>query len=55
MNYIELINNFWKKDMEFNFSDRETSLYFCLLNVSNSISWKNPFGLSNAMTTAKLS
>jgi len=53
MNYIELINNFWKKDMEFNFSDRETSLYFYLLNVSNSISWKNPFGLSNAMTTAK--
>ena len=53
MNYIELLNNFWKKDVEYNFSDKEIALYFYLLNVSNSINWKNPFGLSNAMTIAK--
>jgi hypothetical protein len=53
MNYIDLINRFWQKDMELNFTDRETALYFYLLKVCNSISWKNPFGLSNAMTIAK--
>lgn len=53
MNYIELINNFWQKDMEFNFSEREVALYFYLLKVSNGLVWKNPFGQSNAMITAK--
>jgi hypothetical protein len=53
MSYIELINNFWTKDIEYNFSDREIALYFYLLKVSNSISWRNPFGLSSSMTTAK--
>ena len=53
MNYIELINNFWQKDLEYNFSDKEIALYFYLLKVSNSIGWKNPFGLSNSMTIAK--
>ena len=53
MNYLGLINRFWIKDIEYQFSDKETALYFYLLNVSNSIHWKNPFGLSNAMTIAK--
>ena len=53
MNYLGLINRFWTKDLEYHFSDKETALYFYLLNVSNSIHWKNPFGLSNAMTIAK--
>lgn len=53
MNYIELINHFWKKDIEYNFCDKEITLYFYLLKVSNSIGWKNPFGLSNDMTVAK--
>ena len=53
MNYIELINQFWQKDIEFDFIDKEIALYFYLLKVSNSIGWKNPFGLSNSMTIAK--
>jgi len=53
MNYLELINNFWIKDIEYNFSDRETALYFYMLNVCNSIHWRNPFGLSNAIVTAR--
>jgi hypothetical protein len=53
MNYIDLINGFWQKDTEYNFHDREVALYFYLLKVSNSIGWKNPFGLSNALTIAK--
>ncbi len=53
MNYIVLINNFWQKDIEYAFSDREITLYFYLLKTSNSLGWKNPFGLSNAVTAAK--
>lgn len=55
MNYIELVNQFWQKDIEFNFVDKEIALYFYLLKVSNSTGWRNPFGLSNAMTIAKFS
>lgn len=46
MNYIELINNFWKVDMEHSFTGNETRLYFYLLHTSNSLGWKNPFRLS---------
>ena len=53
MNYIELINQFWAKDAECNFSDKETALYFYLLKVCNSARWRNPFGLSNHTTIAK--
>lgn len=53
MNYVELINWFWEKDLEYNFSDKEIALYSYLLKVSNSISWKNPFGQSNDMIIAK--
>ena len=53
MNYLELINQFWAKDMEYHFSDRETALYFYLLNVCNSARWRNPFGLSGSVTMAK--
>lgn len=53
MNYIELMNNFWQKDIEHAFSDKETALYFYLLKTCNSIGWKNPFGLSNALTMSK--
>jgi len=53
MNYIELINQFWAKDAEYHFSDKETALYFYLLKVCNSARWQNPFGLSNHATIAK--
>jgi len=53
MNYIELINQFWAKDAQYHFSDKETALYFYLLNVCNSARWRNPFGLSNHATIAK--
>lgn len=53
MTYIDLINAFWKKDIERGFSEKEITLYFYLLGICNSIGWKSPFGLSNAMTMAK--
>lgn len=46
MNYIELINNFWKADTEHSFTGNETKLYMYLLHTSNSLGWKNPFRLS---------
>lgn len=53
MTYIELINDFWQKDIEYAFSDKEIALYFYLLKTCNSIGWKNPFGLSNSITAVK--
>ena len=53
MNYIELINQFWAKDAEYQFSANETAFYFYLLNMCNSARWRNPFGLSNTVAIAK--
>lgn len=46
LNYIEQINVFWKLDAEHSFNGNESRLYFYLLNLSNSLYWKNP--LTNA-------
>lgn len=46
MNYITLINDFWKADTVYSFSSNETRLYFFLLHTSNSLGWQNPFRLS---------
>lgn len=53
MNYISLINKFWELDAEIHFSDKEIALYFHLLNTCNRLTWKNPFGQSNAMMIAR--
>jgi hypothetical protein len=53
MTYIDLINSFWEKDLEANFSSGEATFYFYLLNTCNRLAWKNPFGLSNAVAMAK--
>ncbi|MGI4862610.1 MAG: hypothetical protein ACRYFZ_01715 [Janthinobacterium lividum] len=46
MTYLELINNFWQKDLEFFFSADEVNLYFRLLKHANQLSWKPAFNLS---------
>ncbi len=48
MNYIELINNFWKIDHDFKFSSLETALYFRLLSKANSTCWQEEFVYTNA-------
>ena len=53
MNYHEIVDRFWAKDAEYQFSDKETALYFYLLNACKLAHWRNPFGLSNNMTLAK--
>ncbi|MBV5348821.1 hypothetical protein JZU61_04210 [bacterium] len=47
MNYIELINDFWKHHAEEQFSPVEGMMYFHLLDVSNRLGWKNPFKQAN--------
>lgn len=46
MNYIELVNQFWRSDIEHSFTGNESKLYFFLLHISNTLNWKNPFRLS---------
>lgn len=43
MNYIELINNFWERNLEFEFTGNEAKLYFYLVHICNSLGWRNPF------------
>ena len=47
MNYIELINQFWRLNEEHSFTTSEVAVYFYLLNTANRLSWKNPFNQSN--------
>jgi hypothetical protein len=48
MNYLELINRFWRMNAEKPFSTLDTKLYFYLLHTCNSLYWKMPFGHSDA-------
>ncbi|HEY4788034.1 MAG TPA: hypothetical protein VIH57_18395 [Bacteroidales bacterium] len=47
MNYIELINRFWRCTMEHRFTASDTLLYFYLLHTCNQLGWKMPFGHSD--------
>ena len=48
MNYIELINNFWRLHRRYSFSANEAMLYFKLLDDLNYLRWENPVVQSNA-------
>tara|TARA_R100001443_G_scaffold47541_1_gene60138 strand:+ start:659 stop:1474 length:816 start_codon:yes stop_codon:yes gene_type:complete len=52
VNYIEMVNQFWQADMEHNIPSNSTRLYFGLLNMSNRLGWKNPFGATNQQLAA---
>jgi hypothetical protein len=45
MNYQKLLERFW--DLDRDFSDKETILYFYLLHRCNSLGWPETFSLSN--------
>lgn len=47
MNYIELINNFWRLHEEHPFGTVAGMMYFHLLDVSNKQNWRNPFKRQN--------
>jgi DNA-binding MarR family transcriptional regulator len=46
MNYIDLLNHFWKINKEFSFTPNEKAVYFALLYKWNDLHRKNPFNQS---------
>lgn len=46
MTYLELINQFWQKDLEYAFTSTEVDVYFRLLDRCNKLGWKSPFNLA---------
>lgn len=51
MNYITLMNNFWRKDKTKRFSPLETRLYFYLLDLFNTMNWPGSVRISNKELT----
>lgn len=54
MNYIELINEFWKQNRFKPFNDIDTRFYFFLLNECNIRGWLNPYELQTQYLEAML-
>lgn len=52
MNYIELINNFWKIRRIRAFSSHEADFYFALMQECNLRGWENPFECPNGLICA---
>lgn len=52
MNYIELINRYWREVDIKDFTPNETNVYFRLLDVCNRLGWQNPFTLTNGRAAA---
>lgn len=48
MTYIELINNFWELDEDWQFTCCETRLYFYLLKTANRLGWVDSWTRSDA-------
>lgn len=55
MNYIELINQFWKTRRSKRITNLQADLYFYLLNESNSRDWENPFQCPNGLICSAIS
>jgi hypothetical protein len=51
MNYIALVNAFWRKDKTKRFSPLETRLYFYLLDLFNTMNWPGSVKISNKELT----
>lgn len=52
MTYIELINNFWFLDEDWQFTCCETRLYFYLLKTANRLGWVNSWTRSDAKVSS---
>jgi hypothetical protein len=48
MTYIDLINRFWKIDLNYSFSHPEVHLYFKLLEIANRSGWRNKLSVPNS-------
>ncbi len=54
MNYIELINHFWKERRRTRLTSTEADLYYFLMQESNIRGWENPLECSNALIAATI-
>jgi len=54
MNYIDLINHFWRLDDGAQFTGWETKLYFYLLKTANGLGWVNEFWHSDGRVSANV-
>lgn len=54
MNYIELINHFWKERRRTRLASTEADLYYFLMQESNIRGWENPFECSNGLIAATI-
>lgn len=54
MNYITLINQFWRVRRSKRVTSVEADLYFYLMNVCNELNWENPFEHPNKLIVATL-
>jgi len=52
MNYIELINNFWRKDEFWQFTGTDTRLYFLLLKIANTVGWEDTIEQTDSKMSA---
>lgn len=53
MNYISLINHFWKLNSEKQFTSGETQLFFKLCDTDNKLGWKPAFYQTNKYLTGE--
>lgn len=54
MNYIDLINHFWRTDEGAQFTGWEAKLYFYLIKTANSLGWVNVFWHSDGRVSANV-
>ncbi len=54
MNYIDLINHFWRVDEGAQFTGWEAKLYFYLIKTANSLGWVNVFWHSDGRVSANV-
>lgn len=54
MNYIELINQFWRTRRSKRITGNQADLYYCLLQECNERGWENPFEFPNRLICAKI-
>lgn len=54
MNYIELINQFWRMRRSKIITSVEADLYYYLMNVCNELNWENPFEHPNKLIVATI-
>lgn len=54
MNYIKIINDFWRFRREKTVSSTQADLFFFLLNECNSRNWQQPFEMTNGAICASI-